>query len=197
MRHAAFSEMDFSTGGRPDQPENLVNPLPAIHRLALAEEIGVARHRRTGLKHVGRLQVRGGRVVDVDHVHQVRTVAHAPQLLRQGAIDQTWNEVVISGSPNQVRSQRTRRQARIIGGEHFLLRLRLGLRVVAQPALGYGADSSTPSCALPSNVTLGLDVNTRRRTPAARQAATTFRVPNTLIPKYSPHGPQMPAKAAV
>ncbi len=50
---------------------------------------------------------------------------------------------------------------------------------------------SPPVC-----TTLGVLVCTRRRMPSRRQAASTFRVPSTLLRSKSAAGPQMPAFAA-
>jgi hypothetical protein len=124
--------------------EDLVDPVPAVHRLSLTDEIGAAGDGRSGRQCIGRLQMSFGSVFHVDHVDPVRAVSHAAQLPGPRALDQPRNQVPVARPPDQVRPQRAgESRSRLPGGtlapislQHLLLRQRLAVRIMAQPPRG-------------------------------------------------------------
>ena len=72
-------------------------------------------------------------VLDVDHRDQILAITDAPQLAALCSFDQSRNELRVSRSPNQMRSQRTGRESILaVGGEHRLLGQSFAVRVVAE-----------------------------------------------------------------
>ncbi len=117
------------------QGQDLVDPLPAVDRFALADEIGPAGHGRTRRQRLGRQQVGLGGIFHVDHVDEVFSIPHPAQPSRPGPGQQPGNEVPVPRAPDQVRAKRTSGQAvRAVGPQHLLLGQGLAVRVMGQPA---------------------------------------------------------------
>ncbi len=72
--------------GQARKLDDFVDPLPAVDRLALAEEIRASTERRTGDECRCRLQVCLRGVFHINRVDQVFAVAYAPQLASSMAV---------------------------------------------------------------------------------------------------------------
>ena len=150
-RQAAASDIDFRTGGRSDQRQDFVDPLPAIHRLALADEIrlpaGEPLQRAVSPSASAACKCASAAFSTYDHVDKVRAVAHAPQPARPGPRDQPRNQMMYPAAPRSDAAAAHRSASRVaVRREHRLFRERLRVRIVGRchHPVGYGADSSTP-----------------------------------------------------
>ena len=82
--------------------EYFVDPVPAVHGLALADEIGATANRRARDKGVSGLEMCRGGVFDIGDINQVSPLADAAQLTTACALQKSWNQGAIPRPPNQM-----------------------------------------------------------------------------------------------
>ena len=121
-------------GRNTGESQNFVDPVPAVHRLSVGDEVRPAAGRRTGLELPCRQEMGRRGVLDVDGVNQVLAGSHAAKLAGAGAGQETGDEMLVSRPPNEMRTEGTSEEIRVISREYLLLRQGLGVRIMGQPA---------------------------------------------------------------
>ena len=86
--------------------QQLVDPRPAVDRLALADEVRPARHGRARPQRINRQEMGRRGVLDIHRVDHILAVADAAQSTSPGAIDHVRNKIAVARPPNQMRPQR-------------------------------------------------------------------------------------------
>lgn len=118
--------------------EDAIDEGPEREGFAVGEKIGAAGDGGIREKFFGGEEMRVGGVVEVDRVHEVRAVAEAAELSGASAREDARDEMVVAGSPNQVRAQRDGGEGRAVGGEDALFGEGFGLRIGREKVRGIG-----------------------------------------------------------
>ena len=146
-RPGAFEEGAEPIGGALADPlregfltgadEQAIDEDPELHGFALREEVrlavGAADEER-----IERAEVRVGGGIDVRDVDLVLAIADDAELAGAGPGEDAWEEVIVSGAPDQVRAQGADLQFVRSGLQGDLLGDGLSLGVSAEPVVAVG-----------------------------------------------------------
>ena len=87
VRQANRKRDRFCDSRQSAQRQDIVDPVPTIDWFTLAKKVRFPSHGRIDLECIGGLQMRFGRVFDIDVVDQVRPIADLAKLFRSGTLD--------------------------------------------------------------------------------------------------------------
>lgn len=117
--------------------EEQINPVPEIDGGRFVDEVGLTCRFAGGPQCCFGSQVCGSSIFDVGDRHKILPCSDLSQAAMAGCVEKFGDEVIVAGSPDQVRPQGAGEEAMLSGGiEDGLFGEGFGEWVVAEPAFG-------------------------------------------------------------